>query len=109
MMSMEVLLKFLPGYRICICVWRSEGIPQVGRDAFKSSRSIQDLFLVVALHNVQLLAYDLEPIIGIQWINRVRKGRWMMAHEISVFVLSLGCILMLGILLILLVLLNLLY
>jgi hypothetical protein len=52
MMSMEVLLKFLLGYRICIYVCHSEGIPPVGRGAFKFSRSIQDLFSVIALSNV---------------------------------------------------------
>jgi hypothetical protein len=89
-MSMKVLLKFLSCYCICICVCYSEGIPPVGRGAFKSSRSIQDLFSVNALCSVQLLAYNLKP----------------MAHEISVFVPSLGCILMLGMMLVLL---NLLY
>jgi hypothetical protein len=89
-MSMEVRLKFLSCYCICICVCYSEGIPPVGRVAFKSSRSIQDLFLVNALCNVQLFSYNLKP----------------RAHEISVFVPSLGCILMLGIMVVLL---NLLY
>jgi hypothetical protein len=51
-MRMEVLLKFLPSYGACVCVCRGEGIPLVGRDAFESSRGIQDLFSVVALCNV---------------------------------------------------------
>jgi hypothetical protein len=105
-MSMEVLLKFLLGYRIYICVCRSEGIQPVGRGAFKSFRSIQDLLSIIALRNVQLLSYDLKPFIGIQWINQLRKSRWLMAHEISLLVSSLGCILMLGILLVLLNLLH---
>jgi hypothetical protein len=106
-MSTKVLLKFLPSYSVCVCVCRSEGIPLVGRDAFESSRSIQDLLSVVALRNVQLLSYDLEPVIGIQGINRMRKCRGMMTHKIFVLVPSLGCILMLGILLVLLILLDL--
>jgi hypothetical protein len=64
-MSMEVLLKFLLGYRIYICVCRSVGMPPVGRSAVKSSRSIQDLFSIIALRNVQLLGYDLKPVISI--------------------------------------------
>ena len=107
-MSMEVLLKFLPSYSVCVHVCRSEGIPPVGRGAFESSRSIQDLLSVVALHNVQLLSYDLKPFISIQGINRMRKCMGMMTHKISVLVPSLGCILMLGILLVFLVMLDLL-
>jgi hypothetical protein len=108
-MSMEVLLKFLPSYSVCVHVCRSEGIPPVGRGAFESSRSIQDLLSVVTLRNVQLLSYDLKPFIGIQGINRMRKCMGMMTHKISVLVPSLGCILILGILLVLLILLDLLY
>jgi hypothetical protein len=105
-MGMEVLLKFLPSYCVCIRMCCSEGIPPFGRGAFKSSRSIQDLLSIVALHNVQLLSYDLKPVIGIQGVNRMRKCRGMMTHKVSVLVPSLGCILMLGILLVLLDLLD---
>jgi hypothetical protein len=108
-MSMEVLLKFLPSYSVCVHVCLSEGNPPVGCGAFESSRSIQDLLSVVALCNIQLLPYDLKPVIGIQGINRVRQRRGMMTHKIFVLVPSLGCILMLGILLVLLILLDLLY
>jgi hypothetical protein len=108
-MSMKVLLKFLPCYHICICMGHSEGIPAVGRSAFQSPRSMQDFFSVVALSDVQLFSYDLKPIVGVQWINRVRESRWMMAHEISMFTSILGCVLLLGILLVLLVFFNLLH
>jgi hypothetical protein len=75
MVCMEFLLKFLPSYSVCVCMCLSEGIPPVVRGAFKSSRGIQDLFSVVALCNVQLLSYDLKPVIDIQGINRMRKRR----------------------------------
>jgi hypothetical protein len=93
--SMKVCLKFLPSYGVCICMCRSEGIPPVGRGAFESSRSIQDLLSVVALCNVQLLSSDLKPVIGIQGINRMRKRRGTMTHKVSMLVLILGCILLL--------------
>jgi hypothetical protein len=79
MVSMKVLLKFLPSYSVCVCMCRSEGIPQVGRDTFESSRGIQDLISVIALCNVQLLSNDLKPVIDIQGINRMREsaGWWL--------------------------------
>jgi hypothetical protein len=67
--SMEVLLKFLSSYSVCVCVCRSEGIPLVGCDAFECSGGVQGLFSIVALCNVQLLSHDLKPVIGIQRIN----------------------------------------
>jgi hypothetical protein len=112
-MSTEVLLKFLPSYGVCVGVCCSEDIPPVGRDAFKPSRSVQDLLPVIALGNVQFLSDDLKPVIGIQGINRMRESRRMVAHEILMLVSSLGCILLLMlvllVLLVLLILLNLLY
>jgi hypothetical protein len=51
-MSTKVLLKFLPGYGVCVGVCYSEGIPPVGRGAFKPSRSVQDLFPIISLGNV---------------------------------------------------------
>jgi hypothetical protein len=110
-MSMEVLLKFLPGYDVCVGVCCSECIPPVGRGAFKPSRSVQDLFSIFALGNVQLLPGDLKPVIGIQRINRMRESRRVVAHEIPVLVPSLECILLLVllVLLVLLILLNLLH
>jgi hypothetical protein len=90
MVSMEVLLKLLPSYGVCIRVCCSEGITPVGRDAFKASRSIQDLLSGVALCDVQLLFYDLKLVIGIQWINRMRKCRGMKTHKIYVLVPGLG-------------------
>jgi hypothetical protein len=89
-MSTEVLLKFLQSDSVSICMGCSVGIPPVRRDAFKSPRSIQDLLSVVALHNVQLLAYHLELVIDIQGINRVRERRWVMAHEIPLLIPGLG-------------------
>jgi hypothetical protein len=73
----------------------SEGNPTVGRGAFESFRSIQDLLSVVALCYVQLLSYDLKPVIGIQVINQMRKHKGMMTHKVFVLVPSLGCILVL--------------
>lgn len=103
-MSMEVLLKFLPGYGVWIGVCCSEGIPPVGRGAFKPSRSVQDLFPVIALGNVQFLLDDLKAVISIQGINRMREIRRVVAHGVSVLVSSLGCILLL--MLVLLILFN---
>jgi hypothetical protein len=107
MMSMKVLLKFLPSYGVCICMCRGEGIPSFGRDTLESSRSIQDLFSVIALGIVQLLLDDLKPVISIQGINRMRESRRVVAHEVSMLVSSLGCTLLL--MLVLLGLLNLLH
>ena len=92
MVSTKVLLKFLPGYSVCICVYRIEGIPPVERSAFESSRSVQDLLSVVALCNVQFLSNDLKPVIGIQGVNHIRESRWVMSHEIPMLVSSLWCI-----------------
>jgi hypothetical protein len=64
-MSVEVLLELLPSYSIYVGMCRCEGIPPVGRGSLESSRGIQDLFLVVALGDVQLLSNDLERVIGI--------------------------------------------
>ena len=104
-MSMEVHLELLPGYGIRIGVCRCEGIPPIGRGTLESSRGVQDLLPVVALSYVQLLSNDLEPVIGIQRINRMRKCWRMMTHEIPVLISGRGCILLLLGLLILLVLL----
>jgi hypothetical protein len=108
-MSVEVLLKLLPGYCISIGMCRCEGISPIGRNSFESSQGIQDLLSVVALSDVQLLSNDFEPVISIQRINRMRKCRRVMTHEIPVLISGRGCILLLLLmLLILLVLLNLL-
>jgi hypothetical protein len=109
MMSTKVLQKFLSSDSVSICMGCNVGIPPVRHGAFKSSRSIQDLLSVVALRNVQLLAYDFKSAIDIQWINRVRKSRWMIAHEIPMLIPGLGYILLLLVLLVLLVLLYLLH
>ena len=108
-MSVEVHLELLPGYSIRIGVCRCEGIPPIGRGTLESSRGIQDLS-VVALGDIQLLSNDLEPVIGIQRINRMREHWRVMAHKILVLISSQGCILLLlQVLLILLILLNLLH
>jgi hypothetical protein len=44
-MSVEVLLKLLPSYCICIGMCRCEGIPLVGCGTLESSRGVQDFFL----------------------------------------------------------------
>jgi hypothetical protein len=98
----------LPSYSVFVCMCRIEGIPSFKRGAFKSSRGVQDLFLVVALCNVQLISNDLKPVIGIQGIDRIRKCRGMMTHKVSMLVPSFGCILLL-VLLVLLVLFDLLH
>jgi hypothetical protein len=108
-MSVEVHLELLLGYGIRIGVCHCEGIPPIGRGTLESSRGVQDLFPVVALDDIQLLSNDLEPVIGIQRINRMRESWWVMAHKIPVFVSSRGCILLLLLMLLIqLVLLNLL-
>jgi hypothetical protein len=106
MMSAEIHLELLPSYCIYIGVCRCEGIPQVGHRTLESTQGVQDLLSFVALGNIQLLSNDLEPVIGIQRINRVRESWRVMAHKIPVLISSRGCILLL---LILLVLLNLLH
>ena len=106
-MSAEVLLKLLPSYSIRVGMCRCEGIPPIGRSSFESSRGVQDLLPVVALSDVQLLSNDFELVIGIKRINRMRKCRRVMTHEVPVLTSGRGCILLLLLmLLILLVLLN---
>jgi hypothetical protein len=107
--SAEVRLELLSSYGISIGMCRCEGISPIGRSSLESSRGVQDLLPVVALSDVQLLSNDLEPVIGIQRINRMRKCRRVMTHEVPVLISGRGCILLLLLmLLILLVLLNLL-
>jgi hypothetical protein len=109
-MSVEVHLELLLGYGIRIGVCCCEGIPPVERGSLESSRGVQDLLPVIALGNIQLLPDNLEPVIGIQRINRVRESWRVMAHKILVLISSRGCILLfLLVLLIMLVLLNLLH
>jgi hypothetical protein len=109
-MSVEVHLELLPGYGICIGVCRCEGIPPIGCGTLESSRGVQDLLLVIALGDIQLLSNDLEPVIGIQRINHVRESWRVMAHKVPMLISSQGCILLLMLmLLVLLVLLNLLH
>jgi hypothetical protein len=98
-MSMEVHLELLPGYSIRIGVCRCEDIPPIGRGTLESSRDVQDLLPVVALGDIELLSNDLEPVIGIQRINRMREHRRVMAHKVLVLISSRGCILLLLILL----------
>jgi hypothetical protein len=110
MMSTEIFLEFMPSYSIRVCMGRCESIPPVGHGAFESSGSIYDLLLVITLGDIQLLPNDLEPVIGIQGINRMRENKQVMAHKIPMLVSSLGYILLLLlVLLVLLVLLNLLH
>jgi hypothetical protein len=110
MMSTEVHLEFLPGYGVSFSMCRGEGIPLVGHDTFKSSRSVQDLLSVIALGDVQFLPDDLKPVIGIQGVNYMRESRQVMAHKVLVLISSLWCIpLLMLVLLVLLILLNLLY
>ena len=59
MVSMEVHLKFLPGYGVSISMCRGEGIPPVGRGTFESSRSVQDLLSIIALGDVQFFPMTL--------------------------------------------------
>ena len=80
-MSTEVLLELLPSYSIHVGVCRCEGIPPVEHGSLESSRGVQDLLPVVALGDVQLLSNDLEPVIGILRINRMRKCRRMMTQN----------------------------
>jgi hypothetical protein len=65
MVSTEVHLEFLPGYRVSIIMCRGEGIAPVGRGTFESSQNVQDLLSVIALGDVQFLPNDLKPAIGI--------------------------------------------
>jgi hypothetical protein len=103
-MSAEVHLELLSSYCICIDVCRCEGIPPIGCGSLESSRGVQDIFPVVALGDIQLFSDNLEPVIGIQRINRMRERWRVMAHKIPVLISSRGCIL-----LVLLILLNLLH
>jgi hypothetical protein len=105
-MSAKVRLELLPSYSIRVGVCRCEGIPPVGCGSLESSRGVQDLFPVVALGDVQLLSNDLEPVIGIQRINRMGECWRVMTHKIPMLFSGRGCILLM--LLIQLVLLNLL-
>jgi hypothetical protein len=110
MMSTEIHLELLLGFSIRIGVCRCEGIPPIGRGTLESSRGVQDLLPVIALGDIQLLSNDLEPVIDIQRINRVRESWRVMAHKILMLISSRGCILLLLlVLMILLILLNLLH
>jgi hypothetical protein len=90
MMSAEVHLELLPGYSVRIGVCRCEGIPTVRRGTLESSRGIQDLLPVIALGDIQLLSDNLEPVIDIQRINRMRESRRVMAHKILMLISSRG-------------------
>jgi hypothetical protein len=110
MMSAEVHLELRPSYSIRIGVCRCEGIPPIGRGSLEPSRGVQDLFPVAALGDIRFLSNDLELVIGIQRINRLRERWRVMAHKIPVLISSRGCILLLLlVLLILLILMNLLH
>jgi hypothetical protein len=110
MMSAEVHLELLPGYCISIGVCHCEGIPPIRHGTLESSQGVQDLLPVIALGDIQLLPDNLEPVIDIQRINRLRESRRVMAHEIPMLVSSRGYILLLLlVLLVLLVLLDLLH
>jgi hypothetical protein len=76
---------------VCHC----EGIAPIELGTLESSRGVQDLLPVVALGDIQLLSDNLEPVIGIQRINRMRECWRVMAHKIPMFVSSRGCILLL--------------
>jgi hypothetical protein len=109
-MRTEVYLEFLPGYGISISMCHGEGIPPIGRGTFESSQSVQDLFSVIALGDVQFLLDDLKLVIGIQRVYCMTESRWVMAHKILMLISSLGCMLLLMlVLLVLLILLNLLH
>jgi hypothetical protein len=86
-MSVEVHLELRPGYGIRIGVCRCEGIPPNGCETLESSRGVQDLLLVIALGDIQLLFDNLEPVISIQRINRMRESWRVMAHKVPIFIL----------------------
>jgi hypothetical protein len=74
-MSAKVYLELLPaGYGIRIRVCHCEGIPPVRRGTLESSQVVQDLLPVIALGDIKFLSDNLELVIGIQRINRVRKS-----------------------------------
>jgi hypothetical protein len=58
-------------------------IPPISYGAYKLVRSQQDLLPVVALHNLKLLLYSLEPIISIHGFHGVQKGWWLGPLEFS--------------------------
>jgi hypothetical protein len=72
-------------------------IPPIIWMAYQLVCSQQDLLSVVALHNLKLLLYHLEPFIGIHGFHRVGKGRRLGPLEISklVSLLWLHCLLVL--------------
>jgi hypothetical protein len=107
MVSMEVHLEFLLDYGIIISMCHGEGIPPIGCGTFESSLSVQDLFSIIALGDVQFLPDDLKLVIGIQRVYCMRESRGVMSHEIPMLISSLECIMLLMlVLLVLLILLN---
>jgi hypothetical protein len=88
--SAEVRLELLPGYCIRVGVCHCEGIPPVGRRTLESSRGVQDLLSIIALGDVHLLSNDLEPVIGIQRINRMGECWRVMTHKIPVLISGRG-------------------
>jgi hypothetical protein len=93
-MSTEAATEFLPSDVVGIYVSCCVCIPPVRGNFFKPPRCIHDLLMTIALRVIQLLANDLDPVISIQRIGGMREGGWMVAHELSMLVPSLGCILL---------------
>jgi hypothetical protein len=89
----KVVAEFLLGDDESICMSCYVCIPPIRGSSFQSSRCIQDILIVVALRDIQLLANDLEVVISIQRVGAMRRG-WVVAHEFSMFVSSLECILL---------------
>jgi hypothetical protein len=71
-------------------------IPPIRCIAYKLVRSQQDL-PTIALHDMKLLLYSLEPVIGIHGFHGVRESRWLSPLEFSnlVSLLRLQCLLVL--------------
>jgi hypothetical protein len=94
-MTSEVVLEFLPvdsfwflvGFNICI--------PLVCSRSDQLMCCKQNLLSVIALNNLQLLFYYLQPIVGIYGLNRVRECWRFGLLKLSKFVtwLLLWCLL----------------
>jgi len=82
----ETSPKLLPSDGVSISVCSNICIPPVRCSSFQYSCSIQDLLTIITMCDVQLLVDDLQPVISIQRIHRVRKCGRMMTHELPVLV-----------------------
>jgi hypothetical protein len=73
MMTSKAILEFLPVDSFWFLMGFNIRIPLVCNKSDQLMRCKQNLLSVVALNNLKLLFYCLQPIIGIHGLTRVRE------------------------------------